>query len=181
MRYLTLSILMAFSLTAHANKNPLDIENHSILGHQEIVTLFPGNITSSARIDTGAATNSMFAIDTEVIEENGEKLIQFTFIDDKKNEHRMTRPLVDTVTVTQASGEQIRYVVEMGLCVGDYYEKTRFTLADRSRMSFPILVGRNFLENSLLVSSAEKMIASPVCEVNLTQKDKDTLPVITLQ
>lgn len=181
MRYIILSILMAFSLTAHANNSTLALEDHSILGHQEIVTLFPGNITSTARIDTGAATNSMFAIDTEVTEENGEKLVHFTFIDDKKNEHRITRPLVDSVTVTQASGEQTRYVVEMGLCVGDYYEKTRFTLADRSRMTFPILVGRNFLENSLLVSSAEKMIASPVCEVRLSQKSVDTLPVITLQ
>jgi len=178
MRNITLSILMAFSLTAHANENTLDLKNQSVLGHQEIVTLFPGEVKSTARIDTGAATNSMFAIDTKVIEENGEKLVRFTFIDHEENEHMMTRPLVDTVTVTQASGEQTRYVVEMGLCVGDYYEETRFTLADRSRMTFPILVGRNFLENSLLVSSAKKMIASPECEVKLAQKDAEALPIV---
>ncbi len=178
MRKLTLSILMAFSLTAHAEENKIDIEEQSVLGHQEIATLFPGEITTKARIDTGAATNSMYAIDTELFEENGEKMVRFKFVDHKDNEHAITRPLVDTVTITQASGEQTRYVVEMGLCVGDYYEETRFTLADRSNMTFPILVGRNFLENSLLVSSAEKMIASPECEVKLAKKDPEELPVV---
>ncbi len=44
MRKLTLSILMAFSLTAHAEENKIDIEEQSVLGHQEIATLFPGEI-----------------------------------------------------------------------------------------------------------------------------------------
>lgn len=178
MRKLTLSLLLAFSLTAHAEENKIDLEQQSVLGHQEIVTLFPGEIKTKARIDTGAATNSMYAIDTNVFEENGEKQIRFKFVDHEDKEHEITRPLVDTVTVTQASGEQTRYVVEMGLCVGDYYEETRFTLADRSNMTFPILVGRNFLENSLLVSSAEKMIASPECEVKLASKDPEELPIV---
>ena len=177
MRKLTLSLLLAFSFAAHANEDKIDIEEQSVLGHQEIVTLFPGDIKTNARIDTGAATNSMYAVDTETFEQDGEKMIRFKFVDHEDNEHVITRPLVETVTVTQASGEQTRYVVEMGLCVGDYYEETRFTLADRSNMTFPILVGRNFLENSLLVSSAEKMIASPECEVKLAKKDPEELPV----
>lgn len=177
MHKLTLSLLLAFSLTAHAQENTIDIEEQSVLGHQEIVTLFPGEIQTKARIDTGAATNSLYAIDAEVFNENDEEMVRFTFIDHEENEHVLTRPLVDKVTIKQASGTQTRYVVKMGLCVGNHYEETRFTLADRSRMTFPILVGRNFLENSLLVSSSEKMVASPECEVKLAKKDPEELPV----
>lgn len=175
---LTLSVFLALSFAAQANENKIDLEEQSVLGHQEIATLFPGEITTNARIDTGAATNSMHAVDSKVFEENGQQMIRFTFVDHEDNEHVITRPVIDKVTVTQASGEQTRYVVEMGLCVGEYYEETRFTLADRSNMTFPILVGRNYLENSLLVSSAEKMIASPECEVKLAQKDSESLPVV---
>ena len=178
MRTLSLSLFFIFSLTAHANQNPIEVEAQSVLGHQEIVTLFPGEIQTKARIDTGAATNSMYAIDTRVFEENGKEMVQFTFIDHEENKHTLTRPLVDKVTIKQASGKQTRYVVKMGLCVGNHYEKTRFTLADRSRMTFPILVGRNFLKNSLLVSSSEKMVASPECEVKLAKKDPEELPMV---
>ncbi|MAK66365.1 MULTISPECIES: RimK/LysX family protein [unclassified Methylophaga] len=178
MRKLTLSLLLAFGFTAHANESKVDIEEQSVLGHEEIVTLFPGEIQTKARIDTGAATNSMYAVNTRVFEENGEERIRFTFIDHEDNEHILTRPIVDKVTIKQASGKQTRYVVEMGLCVGNHYEESRFTLADRSRMTFPILVGRNFLENSLLVSSSEKMVASPECEVKLAKKDPEELPEV---
>ena len=86
MRKLTLSLLLAFSFTVHANESKVDIEEQSVLGHQEIVTLFPGEIQTKARIDTGAATNSMYAVDTKVIEENGEEMVSFTFIDHQDQE-----------------------------------------------------------------------------------------------
>jgi len=175
MRKTTLGFLIAFSWTAQANEPAVDIEKMDVLGHEEIVTLFPGDIQSTARIDTGAARNSMFAIDEEVFIEDGQEMIRFTFIDHEKQEHVITRPVVEKATIKQASGKQTRYVVEMGLCVGKHYQETEFTLADRSRMTFPILVGRNYLDDSLLVSSSEKRIVSPQCEVNLAQSDIEKL------
>lgn len=173
MRMTTLGFLLAFSLTAHAEEPAVDVENMDVLGHEEIVTLFPGEIQSTARIDTGAATNSMFAIDEEVFTDQGQEMVRFTFIDHEEQSHQIVRPIIDKVTVTQASGKQTRYVVKMGLCVGEHFQETKFTLADRSRMSFPILVGRNYLDDSLLVSSSNKMVASPECEVDLAATKAD--------
>ena len=138
-----------------------------VFGHEEKVKLFPGGIKATARLDTGAATNSMYAVDTEVVEQGGQKHVEFTFVDHEGKSHRLSRPLIDEVTVTQASGQQRRYVVEMGLCLGDHYENSRFTLADRSHMTFPILVGRNFLKNSVLVSSSDTNTQAPKCDVRL--------------
>lgn len=176
MRFLMMGCLMAASLVVYANEETLTeipkADDQPVLGHEETARLFPGNIEIPARIDTGATTNSMYGVDTEVFEKNGEEFVRFTFVDHNDKAHKMTRPLVDKITVKQASGSQTRYVVEMGLCVGDYYEETRFTLADRSKMTFPILVGRNYLDNSLLVSSSDKNTVNPNCDVDLAARDK---------
>ena len=175
MRYAIMACLLATTLTAYANERPTQsptADNQPVLGHEEKARLFPGNIEVPARIDTGATTNSMYGVDTEVFEKNGKEFVRFTFIDHNDKAYEITRPLVDKVTIKQASGKQTRYVVEMGLCVGDYYEETRFTLADRSRMTFPILVGRNYLDNSLLVSSSDKNTVQPDCDVNLAANDQ---------
>lgn len=175
MRFIMMSCLMAASLAVSANQQATTeipkANNQSVLGHEEKARLFPGNIKIPARIDTGATTNSMHGVDAEVIEKNGKQYVRFNFIDHNDEVHAMTRPLVDQTVVKQASGKQTRYVVEMGLCVGDYYKETRFTLADRSRMTFPILVGRNYLDKSLLVSSADKNTVEPNCDVNLALND----------
>ncbi|AFJ02298.1 hypothetical protein Q7C_1143 [Methylophaga frappieri] len=133
--------------------------------------LYPGGIEVPARIDTGATTNSLYGINTREIQKNGTRYLRFTFIDHHGDTHEMTQPLLDEITVVQASGEQTRYVVEMGLCVGNYFEKTRFTVADRSRMTFPVLVGRNYLDNTLLVSSSEKNTVTPNCDDQLALQD----------
>jgi len=172
---LIMMCLMAASFTVSAHQQITTeipkANNQPVLGHEEKARLFPGNIKIPARIDTGAATNSMHGVDTEVIEQNGKQYVRFNFIDHNDEAHQMTRPLVAQTVVKQASGKQTRYVVEMGLCVGDYYKQTRFTLADRSQMTFPILVGRNYLNKSLLVSSAEKNTVEPNCDVNLALND----------
>ncbi len=166
---------MAASLTVSANQQDTTerpkTNNQSVVGYEEKARLFPGNIKIPARIDTGATTNSLHGVDAEVIEKNGKQYVRFNFIDHNNEVHEMTRPLIAQTVVKQANGKQSRYVVEMGLCVGDYYKKTRFTLADRSRMTFPILVGRNYLDKSLLVSSAEKNTVEPNCDVNLALND----------
>lgn len=176
MRFLMMGCLMAASVAAYANKETRSeiptADDQPVLGHQETARLFPGNIEVPARIDTGATTNSLYGVDAEVFAKNGQEFVRFTFVDHNDKAHQMTRPLVDKITVKQASGSQTRYVVEMGLCVGDYYEETRFTLADRSRMTFPVLVGRNYLDNSLLVSSSDKNTVNPDCDVNLAASDK---------
>lgn len=160
--------LLAFSLNLSAAEETgpttmAILDNHAVYGHVETVALLPGGIKTKARLDTGAARSSLYARDPEVFEKKGKEYVRFTFVDHKGKKHRLSRPLVSTTTVRQASGRQTRYVVEMGLCLGEHFEKTHFTLADRRHLSYPILVGRNFLKNSVLVSSTHKMTAKPEC------------------
>lgn len=148
------------SQTLAANDN---LQTGNVYGHVEDVLLMPGRIQASARLDTGARTSSLHARDIEPFEKNGEKWVRFHFDDHDGGLHPFSLPLKDEITVTQASGTQTRYVVKLGLCVGEHYSETKFTLTDRSQLTYPILVGRRFLAEGLLVSSEHDFTASPEC------------------
>ncbi len=142
----------------------VDLEDFNVYGHVEKATLLPGDIEIEARLDTGASRSSLNAQDIKLIEKKEQIWVRFVFDDHNGNQYPMMLPLVGEIAIKQASGKQRRYVVELGLCVGDLYEKNLFTLSDRSRMTYPVLVGRNFLRNSVLVSSQHKMTSEPGCE-----------------
>jgi hypothetical protein len=150
-----------------AKEANLNLEDFSVYGHVEKVALIPGDIEIKARLDTGASRSSINAQDIELVEKKERQWVRFIFDDHSGNQYPMMLPLVEKVAIKQASGKQIRYVVEIGLCVGDHYEKNLFTLTDRSKMTYPVLVGRNFLKNSVLVSSQHKMISEPTCGVDI--------------
>ena len=69
-------------------------------------------------------------------------------------------PLVRYVRVRQASADDLdrRPVVRLSVRVGDQNEKTEFTLTDRSNMTFPVLLGRDFLKDIAVVDVARKYI-----------------------
>ncbi|PKM36878.1 MAG: hypothetical protein CVV06_08795 [Gammaproteobacteria bacterium HGW-Gammaproteobacteria-10] len=161
MMYMTTAVAEQEASVLAANMN-----NYSVYGHIEEVALIPGEIEIKARLDTGASRSSLNAQEIELIESDEQTMVSFIFDDRNGNQYPMTLPLVETIGIKQASGRQERYVVEIGLCVGEHYEKNLFTLADRSRMTYPVLVGRNFLKNSVLVSSKHKMTAKPSCEID---------------
>jgi hypothetical protein len=149
----------------HTPTDEVDLNNFSVYGHIEKVVLIPGDIEIKARLDTGASKSSINAQDIELIGTKKRRLVRFVFDDRNGNQYPMTLPLVEKVAIKQASGRQVRYVVEMGLCVGDHYKKNHFTLSDRSRMTYPVLVGRNFLKDEVLVSSKQKLTSEPNCEL----------------
>lgn len=161
MMYMTMAVAEQEASVLAANMN-----NYTVYGHVEEVALIPGDIEIKARLDTGASRSSLNAQEIELIESDEQTMVSFIFDDRNGNQYPMTLPLVETIGIKQASGRQERYVVEIGLCVGEHFEKNLFTLADRSRMTYPVLVGRNFLKNSVLVSSKHKMTAKPSCEID---------------
>jgi hypothetical protein len=173
MKYL-ISTFIYLSLTFNANLHAdIPVQNTSsehsdeeVYGHIEEILVVPGKIKLQARLDTGALRNSIHAEDIKHFKIDDEDWVSFTVDDHNGNLYKMKRPLIDTVTVQQASGAQDREVVTLGLCVGTVYKESRFTLADRSHMTYPVLVGRNFLKESVLVSSSDKLTAEPDCAFN---------------
>ncbi|MDD2556991.1 MAG: RimK/LysX family protein [Desulfuromonas sp.] len=55
-----------------------------------------------------------------------------------------------------------RHVVELLVTLGNTVRTAEFTLADRSHMEFPVLIGRNVLMDSMTVDISKKYISTPM-------------------
>lgn len=143
------------------------LEDKQVVGEREKV-LFNGlDVVMSARIDTGATTASLDARDIQIFERNGEEWVRFTVYNPQtRTPVEVERKRARRVHIVQANSEEPerRPVVEMRITVGKITQNAEFTLADRSSMEFPVLIGRNILRDVMLVDVSRSDIAPPVRE-----------------
>jgi len=132
-----------------------------LLGETEWLWLDEADHAFQARIDTGAATSSISAADITIFERDGEDWARFFMShQDTDDRIRIEAPLVRHVRIKQASADSSdrRPVVLLSVRVGELNEKAQFTLADRSNMAFPVLLGRDFLKDIAVVDVARTYI-----------------------
>lgn len=151
------------SAISHAGVPEKEVDEKSVLGHIEKVRINGDDRHFSARLDTGAQRSSLHARDIEKFKRDGEQWVRFVFDDHDGETHNIESALIEQTEVRQAGGTTTRYVVSLPLCIGGQEQDTEFTLADRSAMTYPMLVGRNFLSGHVLVSSAHRYTADPAC------------------
>lgn len=117
-----------------------------------------------ARVDTGATTSSINAVDLQEFERNGKKWVKFHISDETAPEDRkwVEAPIVRHVKIRQSSTNALerRPVVELWIKIGSVHEKAQFTLADRSQMDYPILLGREFIQDVAYVDVSREFIES---------------------
>lgn len=128
-----------------------------IIGRSEVLS-FLGTPAERvpAKTDTGAYRSSVHASD--IVMENDE--LSFTILGGHPvcgaMAQRMTTKDFTKVTVANSFGhEEERYEVKLKVKLGPKIFHARFTLADRSKKIYPILLGRKLLNHRFLVDSAE--------------------------
>ncbi|CAM3603686.1 RimK/LysX family protein [Vibrio aquimaris] len=134
-----------------------------MLGEIEKVVIGSVEQKFDARIDTGSETSSLNAVDVEEFERNGKNWIRFhlsdgiTPLDDN---NWIEAPIIRYAKIRQATNCQLerRPVVELWVRLGKIHEKTQFTLADRSQMIHPVLLGRDFIRDIAVVDVSKKYI-----------------------
>ncbi len=124
-----------------------------ILGSEEWVYVPAIDQTFKARVDTGATTSSISATEIVPFERDGKDWVQFKIDINGKTSKEFKVPVERWAKVKQSSSDEVdkRAVVVAYIQVGDYKEKTEFTLADRDHMKFPILLGRSFFRDIAVV------------------------------
>lgn len=133
-----------------------------VMGEKEWVRVDIIDVVAKARVDTGATTSSISAIDIKKFERDGEDWVRFRLAHDNKKSDIIRLPVVRTVRIIQSSvqGYDRRYVVEMPITIGDYTQKTEFTLRDRLHLDFPVLLGRTYLDGVAVVDVSRKYVQS---------------------
>ena len=145
---------------------PKQLKGMRIIGEVEPVTIVKAGLTLPARIDTGATTSSLDARDIQRFERDGKKWVRFTLVDRRsgkkvKVEGRLTR----TVEITRhGTDPQYRPVVKLKAILGKTRINREFSLTDRSAFTYPVLIGRNFLQGEFIVDVTRKNTTTPMSE-----------------
>jgi hypothetical protein len=131
-----------------------------IIGAVEWVTVEPGNVQMEARIDTGAETTSVHAEDIQLVEKDGKRYVQFTLLDPASGEQvTLEERLRRKVLIKQSAGDpERRYVVRMWLTLGETRSRVDVTLSDRDFLDYPLLIGRNFLVDTMIVDVSQQYL-----------------------
>lgn len=124
-------------------KEKIDLPNLGILG-------------LTAKIDTGAYTSALHC--HHILEEempDGTARLRLELLDPYHPNYNNKVLVIKNFKkkkVRSSNGKtQIRYVVNLSVKFGDANFRTHFTLTNRSKMKYPILLGRKFLRNKFIV------------------------------
>lgn len=130
-----------------------------VLGQEEWVWFDALETNFKARVDTGATTSSLNATDIIKFERDGQDWVKFNLShQDDEQVLPVEAAVVRTIKIRQTNAVDAlrRYVVSLPIELGDIKTETEFTLADRSRMIFPVLLGRTFLKDIAIVDVAKE-------------------------
>ena len=125
-----------------------------IIGATEIIEIVDANLSFKARVDTGAETCSVHAVDINVdssAEDPKGIPISFRIVNKNGQSRQINTRVASSVTVKTAEGKERRYTVPLTVKWHDSEKKILFTLNDRLTMAYHILLGRNWLRGSFLV------------------------------
>lgn len=132
------TISIAIGSTAHISFPDLSIDN------------------VPAKIDTGADSSSIWA--TNITMDNG--VLSCNFFASRsvyyKNERFSTKVFKRTLVKNSFGQKEFRYKIKLKVKIGPKTILTWFTLANRSRNKYPILIGKNTLKRRFVVDVAER-------------------------
>lgn len=124
-----------------------------IVGAVEWAAVGRSELMMEARIDTGADTTSIHADNIQLIEKDGRRYVRFVLVEPETGRQvRQELRLRRRVLIKQSNGlRDRRFVVRMWVAVGDTRSRIDVNLTDRTDFEYPMLIGRNFLTDSLIV------------------------------
>jgi ribosomal protein S6--L-glutamate ligase len=132
------------------------LQNKVILGSEEWIS-FPdlGIPTIKARVDSGAKTSALHAINIAPFVKDGEHWVKFDINPIQKNLKTIISceaPMVDKRMVKSSSGfRESRFVIKTTLRLGDAQWPIELTLTNRDSMGFRMLLGREAMSGRALV------------------------------
>ena len=134
------------------------------MGWRELVALPElGLAAVPAKIDTGARTSSLHATVLDRFERNGRNYVRFAVDFGRQHVRQVCEAVqVDKRGITSSNGEtQMRLIVKTPMRIGAVEFRAEISLADRSDMQFPLLIGRTALRRRFVVDSGSSWLQSP--------------------
>lgn len=130
-----------------------------LIGRIEWVSLPDLKVRLKARIDTGAKTTSLHAVNIEEVEQRGELFVKFQTLDPEGKTIEVVRKVDTTQKVSNTAGIiSKRYVIKEKIKIGTIEREVLINLNDRTLMDYKFLVGRNLLLGRFVVDVARSHV-----------------------
>lgn len=142
-----------------------------IIGHIDAVDLPELELSNiQCKIDTGADSSAIHCHRVKIKEKDGKEFLTFKLLDPKHPDYQKKDFQIFNFKerrIRSSNGQtQFRYVIKTKVVIfGNTYE-TEFTLADRGKMKYPILLGRKLLNKNFLVDVAQRNLSLQMKESN---------------
>jgi len=152
--------------------------NKIILGSEEWCSLPDLGIpTIKARVDSGAKTSALHAINISPFIKDNSNWVKFDINpiqNDLKTIIHCEAPLVDKRIVKSSSGyREQRFVIQTNLKIGDTNWPIEMTLTNRDSMGFRMLLGREAMSGRVLVDPEQQYLLGETSSDNLKELYKD--------
>lgn len=182
---IALTSLLFSASPALAEPQPESSAEPEVLGFIEWVVMGETGIRLKARLDTGAKTSSLHAVNVESFEKDNEEWVRFQLPlgdhEDQPSEGELEhdevilefeRPVYRTVLIKRKGApSQRRHVVKMEFCIAGKMHETQFSLTDRGKFSYPVLLGRRFMrDDNILTDSARSFVAEQECQYSTLEE-----------
>ena len=141
--------------------------NYTSIGWREWIYLpeyddFP----IKAKVDTGARTSALHATQIKEYDKNGKKLVSFSLHQSNKQVNISTQ-LISYLKITSSFGDsEIRPLIRLKIRLGERSWFTEITLTKRTRMTYPMLIGRNTLMKKYLIHSHKSYLTGKYKLIN---------------
>lgn len=160
-------IIIGLLLAVSVGQAATGVQN--VYGWVENATLEPMGAMVKAKLDTGALTSSLHAVNVERFEKDGEEWVRFQVkVEDQNSKEVVSetfeRPIYRDLTVRGAGGRDDRPVVLMKICFGNTIHEEQFGLNDRSDMLYPVLIGRRTIQHLGVVDVTNTFMHKPNCD-----------------
>ncbi len=134
-------------------------QDRMVVGQVENVLVQPPGFVVEAKIDTGAQSSSIHAEQMTEFERDGKDWVRFHVIAENLDE-TLELPVEKYVRVIQQSDKEgtRRPVVRLRVVIGSIRESFEFTLADRSHLDQPMILGKNFLTDLAVVDVGQEFV-----------------------
>ena len=145
------------------------------VGQREQVWLEDIQLALPARIDTGAVTASLDAHNIELFERNGRRWVRFEILHPTKDEKiPMERKLKRMALIVQSNSSEPerRPVIKLAITVGHITQSAEFTLSNRSHLDYQVLIGRNILQDVMIVDVSKQNAAPPKKHETVSKSDR---------
>lgn len=148
------------------------LQSKIILGSEEWCSFPELKIpTIKARVDSGAKTSALHAINIAPFKKEGQNWVRFDINPIQNNVKTVIHceaPLIDKRVVKSSSGfREERYVIQTNLEIGNSNWSIEMTLTNRDSMGFRMLLGREAMSGRVLVDPEQQYL--------LGQPSSDTL------